>query len=147
MFISEQTFFRQMINTLKEAGDILEGTGIRLLIEPVNVKVDHAGVFPLDSHDTFFMMQVINSPNIKVLYDIYHQQITEGNLLETIGNNIEHIGHFIDSQGWQRHRTQRCAPCEHLIRAFASVVYILVLRHGEGRKVNTFESRAPAEHL
>ncbi len=102
MFISEQTFFRQMINTLKEAGDILEGTGIRLLIEPVNVKVDHAGVFPLDSHDTFFMMQVINSPNIKVLYDIYHQQITEGNLLETIGNNIEHIGHFHAAGSWGR---------------------------------------------
>ncbi|MCF0229997.1 MAG: TIM barrel protein [Parasporobacterium sp.] len=107
MFISEQTFMDQTIETLKEADKILEGTGVKLLIEPVNVKVDHAGVFPLDSHDAFFMMKVLNTPNIKILYDIYHQQITEGNLYETISKNIDRIGHFHAAGSYGRNEIER----------------------------------------
>ena len=94
MFLSEQTFWKNMIETLREAGKILDGEGVRLLMEPVNVKVDHAGVFPMNSQESFFLMQILDDPNIKVLFDLYHQQITDGNLLETIRNNIERIGHF-----------------------------------------------------
>lgn len=94
MFLSREVFFDNMIETLKEAGKILEGQGVTLLIEPVNVKVDHAGVFPLDAHDAFMMMRVLNDPNIKILFDIYHQQRTDGNILETIGLNIDRIGHL-----------------------------------------------------
>ncbi|OON86732.1 hypothetical protein BXO88_06950 [Oribacterium sp. C9] len=106
MFISEQTFFDTMIDTLREADKILEGTGVTLLIEPVNVKVDHAGVFPLDSHDAFFMMKILNSSNIKILFDLYHQQITEGNLLETISKNIDRIGHFHAAGSYGRHEIE-----------------------------------------
>lgn len=94
MFLSEQTFWENMIETLNEAGKILNGEGVQLLIEPVNVKVDHAGVFPLNSKESFFLMRILDDPNIKVLFDLYHQQITDGNLLETIRKNIGRIGHF-----------------------------------------------------
>ncbi|BAK47565.1 hydroxypyruvate isomerase [Clostridium sp. SY8519] len=95
MFLSRQEFFANTIDTLKEADKLLEGTGVELLIEPVNVDVDHAGVFPLNSHDAFFLIRALgDTPNIKILFDLYHQQITDGNLLETITRNINRIGHF-----------------------------------------------------
>ncbi len=94
MFLSEQTFWKNMIQCFKEAKKVLDGQGITLLIEPVNVKVDHAGLFLSTSKDAFLLAQIIDDPNIKILYDIYHQQITDGNVLETISMNIDRIGHF-----------------------------------------------------
>jgi hydroxypyruvate isomerase len=40
------------------------------------------------------VMEQVNSPNVKLLYDIYHMQIMEGNLIQTIRDNIQWIGHF-----------------------------------------------------
>ena len=94
MFLSEQTFWKNMIACFREAKKVLDGQGITLLIEPVNVKVDHAGLFLSSSKDAFLLAQIIDDPNIKILYDIYHQQITDGNVLETISMNIDRIGHF-----------------------------------------------------
>jgi hydroxypyruvate isomerase len=39
-------------------------------------------------------MQEVNSPNVKLLYDIYHMQIMEGDLIDTITSNIQWLGHF-----------------------------------------------------
>lgn len=94
MFLSEQTFWVNMIECFKEAGKMLESEGITLLIEPVNVKVDHAGLFLSTSKDAFLLARILDDPNIKILFDIYHQQITDGNILETIRTNIQYIGHF-----------------------------------------------------
>lgn len=94
MFLSEQTFWANMIDAMKEARKVLDGEGVTLLMEPVNVKVDHAGVFPMNAQETFMLMQILDDPNIKVLFDLYHQQITDGNLVETIRHNISRIGHF-----------------------------------------------------
>jgi hydroxypyruvate isomerase len=40
------------------------------------------------------VMEQVNSPNVKLLYDIYHMQIMEGDLIQTIRDNIRWIGHF-----------------------------------------------------
>jgi len=79
---------------LKEAAKILAGSGIPLLLEPLNVLVDHAGYYLYSSAEAFDIVKEVNCPEIKVLFDIYHQQISEGNLIANITNNIDLIGHF-----------------------------------------------------
>ncbi len=46
------------------------------------------------THKGVEIVRCLNSPNIKLLYDIYHMQIMEGDLIRTITENIEYIGHF-----------------------------------------------------
>lgn len=88
---------RQMANVrdgLKAAVPLLETAGITLLVEPLNIKVDHKGYFLSLSVDGFDLIRDVGSKSVKLLYDIYHQQITEGNLIPTIVKNIGDIGHF-----------------------------------------------------
>ena len=65
-----------------------------LVIEPLNTYVDHAGYYLWSSDEAFQIVGEVNSPNIKVLFDIYHQQIMEGNIIPRIRKNINSIGHF-----------------------------------------------------
>jgi hydroxypyruvate isomerase len=85
---------RNVLEGLKTAVPILEDAGITLLVEPLNIKVDHKGYFLSLSSDGFDLIRNVESPRVKLLYDIYHQQITEGNLIPTIVKNIGDIGHF-----------------------------------------------------
>ena len=64
------------------------------MLEPLNTAVDHSGQFLTRAEDAFNIVKQVDSPYVKVLYDIYHQQITEGNLLATITEHIADIAHF-----------------------------------------------------
>ena len=79
---------------LKEAAKLLAGTDILLNLEPLNTLVNHKGYYLATSAEAFEIVRKVDSPNIKVLFDIYHQQITEGNLIANITENIDLIGHF-----------------------------------------------------
>jgi hydroxypyruvate isomerase len=63
-------------------------------VEPLNIRVDHAGYFLSRSDEAFAIIDQVGSPQVKVLFDIYHQQITEGDLIRRIRANIGAIGHF-----------------------------------------------------
>lgn len=81
----------------------LEAAGIELLLEPLNTKVDHPGYFLTSSSDAFEIVKAVNSPYVKVLFDIYHQQITEGDVIRSITENIDLIGHFHTAGNPGRH--------------------------------------------
>ena len=83
-----------IVEGLKEGAKILAGTDVVMVLEPLNILVNHAGYYLYSSAEAFDIVKKVNSPNVKVLYDIYHQQITEGQLIANITNNIEWIGHF-----------------------------------------------------
>ncbi len=83
-----------IIAGLKQVAPLLESTGITLVIEPLNEQVDHPGYFLVRSDEAFEIVDLVDSPNVKVVFDIYHQQISEGNLLHQIVTHIEKIGHF-----------------------------------------------------
>ena len=78
---------RSLIDGLKECAQIVEKKDITLLIEPLNTLVDHKGYYLFSSDEAFEIIDRVNSPNIKVLFDIYHQQIMEGNLIKRISDN------------------------------------------------------------
>ncbi|MEM2921714.1 MAG: TIM barrel protein [Candidatus Bathyarchaeia archaeon] len=85
---------QNVVKILKDAAKLAENANITLVLEPLNVLVDHKGYYLYSSSEGFEILREVGSPNVKLLYDIYHQQITEGNLIETISNNIKLIGHF-----------------------------------------------------
>ena len=83
-----------IVESLKVAAPILEKNGCILVLEPLNILVNHMGQYLYRSDQGFEILRKVNSPNVKLLYDVYHQQITEGNLIDTIRENIDAIGHF-----------------------------------------------------
>jgi len=83
-----------ILATLSEASKIVEKEGITLVLEPLNTLVDHPGYFLNSAKEGFKIIREINHPHIRLLYDIYHMQIMEGNIISTIKENINLIGHF-----------------------------------------------------
>lgn len=88
----EQT--QSIIDGLKICVPLLEKAGVTLVIEPLNTRFDHPGYFLARSDEAFAIVREVNSPHVKVLFDIYHQQITEGNLIPSLTQNAEWIGHI-----------------------------------------------------
>lgn len=83
-----------IVDGLKHAVELAESAKIMLLLEPLNTKVDHPGFTLARSAQAFEIVRWINSPWLKVLYDIYHMQIMEGDLITTIEKNLDAIGHL-----------------------------------------------------
>lgn len=79
---------------LGEAAQIARQADFTLLLEPLNTLVDHPGYYLDSSAEAVSIVQAVNSPHLKILYDVYHMQIMEGNVLATIEENLEYIGHF-----------------------------------------------------
>jgi len=85
---------QSIVEGLKEAAKIVAGSGITIVLEPLNVLVNHAGYYLYSSTEAFEIIRKVNSPDVKILFDIYHQQISEGQLIHNIVSNIDLIGHF-----------------------------------------------------
>ena len=83
-----------IILMLKHVAPLFEDAGVTLIVEPLNILCNHMGYFLSSSYEAFEICNVVGSKNVKVLYDIYHQQITEGNLIPTIRKYFDLIGHF-----------------------------------------------------
>lgn len=84
----------QTVAGLKRVAPIAERHGVNLNLELLNSKVDHPGYECDRSSWGFEVCRRVASPRVKVLYDIYHMQIMEGNIIRTIRDNIDLIGHF-----------------------------------------------------
>ncbi len=85
---------QSIVEGLKTCVPMLRESGIKLVIEPLNTIVDHPGYYLYSAQEGFRIVDEVNSPYVKILYDIYHMQIMEGNIISTIMNNIDKIGHF-----------------------------------------------------
>jgi len=83
-----------LVAGLAASAPLLAKAGVTLTIEPLNLLVDHAGYYLARSDEAFEVIREVNSPNVKVLFDIYHQQITEGHLIRNIRDNAQLIGHY-----------------------------------------------------
>lgn len=85
---------RSIVDILTKASRIVENEGITLVLEPLNTLIDHPGYFLDSAKKGAEIIREINHPNVRLLYDIYHMQIMEGNVISTIEENIDIIGHF-----------------------------------------------------
>ena len=82
-----------VIETLKRACDILEPHGLTMVLEPLNFR-DHPGLFLTTSPQAYAVCKAVDSPSCKILFDIYHQQIQEGNLIPNIESCWDEIAYF-----------------------------------------------------
>jgi hydroxypyruvate isomerase len=79
---------------LAKIAPLAEGCGVTVCVELLNSRINHPAY--QGDHTAFgvAVMQGVNSPRVKLLYDIYHMQIMEGDVIRTIRDNIQWIGHF-----------------------------------------------------
>jgi hydroxypyruvate isomerase len=85
---------RNTIAGLNRVKKIAEDNGVVICLELLNSKVNHPDYMCDHTAWGVRVMEEVNSPNVKLLYDIYHMQIMEGDLIATIKKNIAWIGHF-----------------------------------------------------
>jgi hydroxypyruvate isomerase len=81
-------------NALGRAAEIAARHDFLLVLEALNTHVDHAGYYLYSSLEGADIVRSVASPNVKLLYDVYHMQIMEGNLINNITRNLDVIGHF-----------------------------------------------------
>ncbi|WP_405251134.1 hydroxypyruvate isomerase family protein [Dokdonia sp. Asnod3-C12] len=82
-----------VVETLKQAAAILEPHGIVMVLEPLNFR-NHPGLFLSKSPQAYQICKAVDSPSCKILFDIYHQQIQEGNLIPNIEQCWDEIAYF-----------------------------------------------------
>ncbi len=83
-----------VIDNLRRAADICEPTGLVMVLEPLNPWRDHAGLYLTKVPQAFLVCRGVNHPSCKILDDLYHQQITEGNLIPNLKKAWSEIGYF-----------------------------------------------------
>lgn len=83
-----------VIETLKQCADICEPHGLVMVLEPLNHWRDHPELFLNKIPQAYLICRAVNSPSCKILFDIYHQQISEGNLIPNMDRAWEEIGYF-----------------------------------------------------
>jgi hydroxypyruvate isomerase len=79
---------------LKRAAPLAEAAGVVLMLEPLNILVDHAGYCLSCSDDGAEVLRDVGSPMVKLLFDIYHMQIGEGNLVANLTVNVDLLAHL-----------------------------------------------------
>ncbi len=91
--VSREEQTKNVITCLKRLAPIAEKNDVTIVMEALNVLVNHKGYFMVTTDHTMEMLKAVDSPNIKMCFDVYHQQISEGNVIRNLCENIDRIGH------------------------------------------------------
>lgn len=83
-----------VIDNLKRCCEIVEPAGLTMVLEPLNPWRDHPGLFLTKIPQAYMICKSVGSPSCKILFDIYHQQITEGNLIPNMERAWSEIAYF-----------------------------------------------------
>jgi len=83
-----------VVKALRRASEVLEPHGLVIVLEPLNWWANHAGQFLTEIPQAYEICRAVNSPSCKILFDIYHQQISEGNLIPNIDKSWLEIEYF-----------------------------------------------------
>lgn len=92
--ISREKQKSDMVETLKICASMCEEAGVVLELEPLNGLINHPGHFLQVSDESAEVIDRVGSPFIKLVFDVYHQQITEGNVIRNAVAYIDRINHF-----------------------------------------------------
>jgi len=86
--------YASLVEGLKRGGEIAARDNVTLIIEPLNSLVNHKGYFLSSGVEGLRAVREAGNPHVKLLFDIYHQQVQEGNIIDTFSKNVEHIAVF-----------------------------------------------------
>jgi len=119
------------ISGLAKISPLAEESGVTVCVELLNSRIDHPGY--QGDHTAFgvAVMKGVNSPRVKLLYDIYHMQIMEGDVIRTIQDNIKWIGHFHTGGVPGRHEIDASQELNYhaIARAIADLGYAGYVAH------------------
>lgn len=82
------------IELLKRVADIYEPHGIVMVMESMNHKVNHPGMFLHTIPQAYALTKAVGSPSVKILFDFYHVQIEEGNIIDTLDYAWDEIAYM-----------------------------------------------------
>jgi hydroxypyruvate isomerase len=116
---------------LKKVAPIAESEGVTICMELLNSKVDHPDYQCDHAAWGFELCKRVNSPAFKMLYDIYHMQIMDGDIIRTVKANIQHIGHFHTAGNPGRHQFDSGQELNYsaIVKAIVETGYTGFLSH------------------
>ncbi len=90
-----------VVSVLREAAPAATDADVTLVVEPLNTRVDHPGYFLATVDHGVEVVEAVDHPNVRLLFDVYHQQVTEGDLVSRIETFAEYVGmyHVADVPG------------------------------------------------
>ena len=91
---SWEATMRRARRRLKVMAAVCADAGLKLYLEPLNARVDHEGYWLTTMAQAADLVAEVDSPALGILYDVYHQQITEGNLIANLRTYLPLIGHI-----------------------------------------------------
>lgn len=135
----------RVIDVLRRAADIYEPHGLVMVMEPLNTLVNHPGVFMSTVPQGYAMARAVDSPAIKVLADLYHEQIQAGNLINTLDSCWNEIAYvqFGDNPGRKEPGTGEI-NYRNIVRWLRAKNFVGVIGMEHG---NSVDGRAGEERL
>ncbi len=125
-----------VIENLKYCCEILEPSGVIMVLEPLNAWINHPGLFLTKIPQAYMICKAVNSPSCKIINDLYHQQITEGNLIPNIDRAWGEIAafHLGDTPGRNEPTTGEI-NYKNVFRHIYSKGYdgVLCMEHGKSK--------------
>ncbi len=126
-----------VIENLKRCAEVVEPSGLVLVLEPLNAWTNHPGLFLTRIPQAYQICRAVNSPSVKIVNDIYHQQITEGNLIPNIDMAWSEIAsfHLGDNPG-RREPTTGEINYKNIFKHIHAKGYqgVLCMEHGSSKK-------------
>ncbi len=138
-----QEDFANIVRGLRACVPFLEERGIVLAIEPLNTRVDHGGYYLESSDEAARIIDEVGSSQVKMLFDFYHQQVTEGDVIRRSTSMLDRIAHFHAAGNPGRHeldlgelnyRAIFEALDRHGCEAYVGLEYMPLEAYGEGLK-------------
>jgi len=135
----------RIIDTMRRAAEIVAPHGLVMVMEPLNTIVNHPGVFMQTIPQGFAVARGVDSPAVKVLADLYHEQIQAGNLINTLGSCWDEIAYiqFGDNPGRKEPGTGE-VNYQNVVRWLRAKKFagVIGMEHG-----NSIDGRAGEERL
>lgn len=93
--------FASLLEGTKRAGDIAAKANVTLIVEPLNNKINHKGFFLSTCTEGSRLIKEVDNPHVKLLFDIYHEQVQQGNVIRTIREAMPYVAvfHIADNPG------------------------------------------------
>ena len=101
--LSDTVKICSMFDMLKDCARLAEDSGIQMNLEALNITTDHVGNFLAKTQMAAEMTRLIGSPKLKILYDVYHMQLNEGCIGDTIRDYCDQMGHIHVADAPGRH--------------------------------------------
>jgi hydroxypyruvate isomerase len=93
--------FASLVEGTKRAGELAAKAKVTLIVEPLNNRVNHKGFFLTNNRDGLRLMKEVDNPYMKLLFDIYHEQVQVGDVVRTLTEAAPHVAvfHVADNPG------------------------------------------------